>query len=77
MDKETRAAFTQMAELVAQMADELVPLVQATQQHLGQLGGVLVLPTVEERVSSLQTNVFALRQAFGLLQPSLDHAELP
>lgn len=65
----------QMAELVTEMADQLAPLVQATEQHIGPMGGMIYLPTATTRATALQSKATALRQLCGISLPTLDSEE--
>lgn len=60
----------QIAQLAIATAEELAPLVRATQPHNGPLGGPPVRPTATERAVLLQSRATALRQLFGIDHPA-------
>lgn len=60
----------QMAALLVETAEQLAPLVQATEQHIGPMGGRIYLPTATMRAIQLQSKAAALRQLCGISLPT-------
>ena len=65
----------QMAALVAETAEQLAPLVQATEPHVGPMGGVVQVPSATRRATELRSKANALRQLCGISQPTQDWKE--
>lgn len=61
----------QIAELVIQTAEAVAPLLAATEQHAGPMGGEYAVPTPKERATQLQSKANALRQVCGIDRPTL------
>jgi len=67
---DTEEILKQMAALVAETAEQLAPLVEATQPHLGPMGGLNALPTATMRATELRSKANALRQLCGIPLPT-------
>lgn len=55
-----------LASLTVAIADALAPLVEKTEPHHGQWGGITPRPTPTEIATALRSDADALRSLFGL-----------